>query len=80
MTTLVRCLVKKASCHHEISDSDDALSDISSEELDVWSGSEDRQTEDGFQMPSFNDLSNVKGCSNTSDKLTSKASVSDKHY
>ena len=31
-------------------------------------------------MPSFDDLSTVKGCSNTSDKLTSKASVSDKHY
>ena len=46
----------------------------------MWSGSEDRQTEDGFQMPSFNDLSTVKGCSNTSDKLISKASVSDKHY
>ena len=47
---------KKTCCVlHEISDSDDTLSDISSEELDVWSGSEVRQTEDGFQMPSFND-------------------------
>ena len=70
---------KKRCVLHEISDSDDALSDISSEELDVWSGSEDGQTEDGFRMPSFNDLSTVKG-SKTSDKLTSQASVSDKHY
>ena len=70
---------KKLCVLHELSDSDDALSDISSEELDVWSGSEDGQTKDGFQMPSFNELSTVKG-SNTSDKLTSKASVSDKHY
>ena len=31
-------------------------------------------------MPSFNDLSTVKGCSNRSVKLTSKASVPDKHY
>ena len=71
---------KKRCVLHEISDSDDALSDISSEELDVWSGSEDGQTEDGFHMPSFSDLSTVKACSNTSDKLTSKTSVSDKHY
>ena len=72
-------LMKKRSVLHEISDSEDALSDISSEELDVWSGSEDGQMEDGFQMPSFNDLSTVKGCSSISDKLTSKASVHDKH-
>ena len=71
---------KKRRVLHEISDSDDALSDISSEELDVWSCSEDGQIEDGFQMPSFNDLSTVKGCSSTSDKLSSKASVHDKHY
>ena len=70
---------KKLCVLHELSDSDDALSDISSEELDVWSGSEDGQMKNGFQMPSFNELSTVKG-SNTSDKLTSKASVSDKHY
>ena len=63
---------KKRRFLHEISDSDDALSDISSEELDVWSGSENGQTEDGFQMPFFSDLSTVKACSNTSDKLTSK--------
>ena len=31
-------------------------------------------------MPSCNDLSIVKGCSSTSDKLTSKASVHNKHY
>ena len=46
---------KKHCVLHEISDSDDTLSDISSEELDAWSGSEDGQTEDGFQMPPFND-------------------------
>ena len=46
----------------------------------MWSGSEDGQTEDGFQMPSFSDLSTVKACSNISDKLNSKTSVSDKHY
>ena len=48
---------KKHCVLHEIRDSDDALSDISSEELGLWSSSEDGQMEDGFQMPSFNDLS-----------------------